>query len=179
MKLHVNCACLFLRVSLIHLCASGWASSFFWTLCLKTFHLGTLCVCLAWSSPLPRNCCCVDCLYCDLDTVYFIVFYRETGDSQDSPPPSSPPPLPTTTTTTTTSTFCSRAPLSLRAPSLQCYQLSIPWRLMAGGPPLGGGGSGGCTRGFATSGRPSQWSSPRPFITAVMGGPCRTLPCRD
>ena len=40
----------------------------FWTMCLKTFHLGTVCVCLAWSSHLPRYCCCVVCLYCDLDT---------------------------------------------------------------------------------------------------------------
>ena len=39
-----------------------------WTLCLKTFHLGTVCVSLAWSSLLPRYCFCVDCLYCDLDT---------------------------------------------------------------------------------------------------------------
>ena len=35
---------------------------------LKTLHLGTVSVCLAWSSPLPRYRCCVDCLHCDLDT---------------------------------------------------------------------------------------------------------------
>ena len=63
--------------------------------------LGTVCVCLTWSSLLPRYCCCVDCLYCDLGT----------GDSQDlkyggfpyhSSTPSSllsSPFLPTTTTT--------------------------------------------------------------------------------
>ena len=34
----------------------------------ETFHLGTVCVCLAWSSPLPRCCCCVDCLCGDLET---------------------------------------------------------------------------------------------------------------
>ena len=64
----------------------GRALSFFWTLCLKTFHFGTVCVCLASSSPLPRYCCCVDCLHCDLDTLYFIVFFigkLETGDSQN------------------------------------------------------------------------------------------------
>ena len=36
--------------------------------CVKTLHLRTVSVCLAWSSPLSRYCCCVDCLYCDLDT---------------------------------------------------------------------------------------------------------------
>ena len=34
----------------------------------ETFHLGTVCVCLAWSSLLPRFCCWVDCLHCDLDS---------------------------------------------------------------------------------------------------------------
>ena len=37
----------------------------FWTLCLKTFHLGTVCVCLAWPSWILD-------IYC--------IFYRETGN---------------------------------------------------------------------------------------------------
>ena len=76
---------LFLRVSSISALGSRRDRSF-WMLCLKTFHHGTVCVCLAWSSPLPRYCCCVDCLYCDLDTRYFIIFFiveLETGGSQD------------------------------------------------------------------------------------------------
>ena len=78
--------CSFVSRSSISPHGSGWALSFFWTLCLKTFHLGTVCVCLAWSSPLPRYCCCVDCLY--LRSGY-LIFYcinivkLETGDSQD------------------------------------------------------------------------------------------------
>ena len=36
--------------------------------CVKTLHLGTVSVCLAWSSPLPRYRCCADCLYCGLET---------------------------------------------------------------------------------------------------------------
>ena len=59
---------------------SGWALSFFGTLRLKTFHLGMVCVCLAWSSPLPRYCCCVDCLHFDLDTCFLLYFYLETGN---------------------------------------------------------------------------------------------------
>ena len=56
------CSCL------IHLCARLKEGIFlFWTVCLKTFHLGTVCVCLAWTSPLPRYGCCDDCLYCDLE----------------------------------------------------------------------------------------------------------------
>ena len=35
--------------------------------CVKTLHLGTVSLCLAWSSPLPRYCCSVDCLHCDQD----------------------------------------------------------------------------------------------------------------
>ena len=66
--------CSFVSHSSISAHGSGWALSFFWTLSLKTFHLGTVCVSLAWSSPLPRYCFCVDCLYCDLDTWYCIVF---------------------------------------------------------------------------------------------------------
>ena len=33
----------------------------------------------------PRYCCCVDCLYCDLDTCYFMIHYLklETGDLGD------------------------------------------------------------------------------------------------
>ena len=42
---------LFLRVSSISAHGSG-KDSYFWTLCLDTFHLGTVCVCLAWSSVL-------------------------------------------------------------------------------------------------------------------------------
>ena len=74
--------------------------------CVKTFHLGTVSVCLAWSSLLPRYCCCVDCLNCDLDICYFTISYLklDTGDQRDlkyrgfpypappSPPLSSPPP---------------------------------------------------------------------------------------
>ena len=44
----------------VHLCALSFV--------VKTLHLGTVGGCLAWSSPLPRYRCCVDCLYCDLDT---------------------------------------------------------------------------------------------------------------
>ena len=36
--------------------------------------------------------------------------------------------------------------------------------------PQGGDGSDGCARCFGTSGRPSQWSSLRPCITAVTWG---------
>ena len=52
---------------------------------MKTLHLGTVSVCLAWSSPLRRYRCCVDCLCCDLDTRYFIISHPklETGDLQD------------------------------------------------------------------------------------------------
>ena len=35
-------------------------------LCVKTLHLGTVSVCLTWSSLLPRYCCLVDCHCCDL-----------------------------------------------------------------------------------------------------------------
>ena len=66
--------CTLVPSCLIHLCARLRAGFLFWTSCLKTFHLGTVCVCLAWSPPLPRNCCCVDCLYCDLNTSFFINF---------------------------------------------------------------------------------------------------------
>ena len=55
MWLHAYCC------TLIHLCARLREGSFFQTLCLKTLHLGTVCVCLAWSSRLPRCDCCVDC----------------------------------------------------------------------------------------------------------------------
>ena len=67
MKLHDYCS------TLIHLCARLRECSFFWTLCLKTFHLGTVCVCLAWSSPLPRI----------LDIYCTFIVKLETGDSQD------------------------------------------------------------------------------------------------
>ena len=59
-------ACCF--VSHPSLCTAQGRIIIFWTLCLKTFHLGTVGVCLAWSSLLPQYCCCVDCLHCDLDT---------------------------------------------------------------------------------------------------------------
>ena len=48
-----------------------------WVLCDNTLHLGTVGVCLAWSSPLLRYCCSVDCLYCDRNienrTLYYIL----------------------------------------------------------------------------------------------------------
>ena len=53
---------------------------------VKTLHLGTVSVCLAWSSLVSRYCCCVDCLYCDLDIWYFIASYLmklETEDQRD------------------------------------------------------------------------------------------------
>ena len=51
---------------------------------VKTLHLGTVSVRLAWSSPLPRYRCCVDCLYCDLDTCFFVSSLKlETGDPQE------------------------------------------------------------------------------------------------
>ena len=65
---HAYC-CTLVPSCLIHLCArlrEGLISFCFGRCVLKTFHLGTVCVYLAWSSPLPRCCCCVDCLYCDL-----------------------------------------------------------------------------------------------------------------
>ena len=64
-----QCSCmrtvvrLFLHVSSISAYGSGRDYSCCWTACLITFHLGTVCVCLTWSSPLPRYCCCVDCLH--------------------------------------------------------------------------------------------------------------------
>ena len=77
--------CTLVPSCLIHLCARLREGFLFWTLCLKTFHLGTVCVCLAWSSPLPRYCCCVDCLHCDLDIWYFMIIYLklEIGDLRD------------------------------------------------------------------------------------------------
>ena len=45
---------------------------------------------------------------------------------------------------------------------------------MLGAPLRGGGGSDGCARGSDTSARPSQWSSPRPCVTAVIWGLGRT-----
>ena len=55
--------------------------------CVKALHLGTVSVCLAWSSLLLRYCCCVDCLYCDLNmgdcSLYYIFWVtgnlRSTG----------------------------------------------------------------------------------------------------
>ena len=38
---------------------------------MKTLHLGTVSVRLAWSSLLPRYCCFVDCLFCDLEYLIF------------------------------------------------------------------------------------------------------------
>ena len=51
----------------------------------KTLRRGTVSVCLAWSSPLPRYCCCVDCLCCGLDVLYFTVAHLklETGDQRN------------------------------------------------------------------------------------------------
>ena len=46
----------------------GLASLVHIEFCVETLRLGTVSVCLAWSPPLPRYRCCVDCLYCDLDT---------------------------------------------------------------------------------------------------------------
>ena len=71
---------------LIHICTRPREGSFFRTLCLKTFHLGTVCVCLAWSSPLPRYCCCVDFAFIAIwipDISFFLIVKVETGDSQD------------------------------------------------------------------------------------------------
>ena len=49
-------------------------------MCVKTLHLGTVSVCLALSSPLPRYCSCVDCLQCDLEHLIFYFFLSETGN---------------------------------------------------------------------------------------------------
>ena len=45
---------------------------------VKTLHLGTVSVCLAKSSPLPRYCCCVDCLYCDLEYLILNYIFSDT-----------------------------------------------------------------------------------------------------
>ena len=53
--------------------------------CVKTLHLGTVSFCLAWSPPMSPCCCCVDCLHCDLDILYFTISYvkLETEDRRD------------------------------------------------------------------------------------------------
>ena len=57
-----QCSCmrtfarLFLRVSSISARGSGRALSFFWALCLKTFHLSTVCVALGRRKQ-ARSCC--------------------------------------------------------------------------------------------------------------------------
>ena len=50
--------------------------------CVTTLHLGTLSVCLAWSSHLSRYCRCVHCLCCDRDMWSFYLSYLklETED---------------------------------------------------------------------------------------------------
>ena len=71
--------------------------------CVKTLNLGTVSVCLAWSSPLLRYCCCVDCLHCDLEYLVFCCVLSETGNwgsaelnyevHRIAPSPSPSPPL--------------------------------------------------------------------------------------
>ena len=40
---------------------------------VKALHLGTVSVCFAWSSPLSRYCCCVDCNTGNLDICFFAI----------------------------------------------------------------------------------------------------------
>ena len=49
------------------------------TLCLKALHLGTVCVCLAWSSLLSRCCCCVGLSLLRSGSLTFDFFLSETG----------------------------------------------------------------------------------------------------
>ena len=50
--------------------------------CVKTHYLGTVGVRLAWSSPLLRYCCCVDCIHFDQNTEERTWYYilPETGN---------------------------------------------------------------------------------------------------
>ena len=66
-------------------CGSGWefCSLVHIELCVKTLHLGTVSVCLAWSSLLPRYCCCVDSIAIWTSDMLLYFLKRETEDQGD------------------------------------------------------------------------------------------------
>ena len=88
MKEAVVACCAFFPFCALHRCSwlrEGICLLVHIEFCVTTLHLDTVSVCLAWSSPLSRYCCCVECFYFDLNIWYSTISYLklETEDQWD------------------------------------------------------------------------------------------------